>query len=121
MSSGRLFSACELEAIVELKDQLHDCVVSLTRVRGTTDRLVIHTNDIEANFRGLPGYRGKRSGEITLTDARKIESFLEEGMLNIYEATVEGDGARGRLALRFWPHGLLVAAFAGATLIENDR
>jgi hypothetical protein len=121
MSSGRLLSASELAAIVDSKGQLHDCVVSLTWVRGTTDRLVIHTNDIEANFRGLPEYRGKRSGEITLTDALEIESSLEEGRLNIYEASIESDGARGRLTLRFWPYGSLVASFASATFIESDR
>jgi hypothetical protein len=121
MSSGRLLSASELADIVESKGQLHDCVVSLTWVRGTTDRLVIHANDIEANFRGLPEYRGKRSAEITLTDALEIESSLEEGRLNIYEASVESDGARGRLTLRFWPYGSLVASFARATLIESDR
>jgi hypothetical protein len=121
MSSGRLLSASELAAIVDSKGELHDCVVSLTWVRGTSDRLVIQTNDIDANFRGLPGYRGKRSGEITLLDAREIESSLEEVTLNIYEAIVESDGARGRLTLRFWPHGSLVASFARATLIESDR
>jgi hypothetical protein len=67
--------------------------------QGASDRLVVRTNDIEANFRGSPEYRGKRSGEIIFMDAREIESSVEEGMLNIYEAIVESKRAPDRIRL----------------------
>lgn len=121
MSSGRPISPSELSMRLESKGQLHDCAISIKWVRGLSDRLVIHIDDIDANFRGLPEYRGKRSGELTFLDAREIEGSFAEGERKVYEAIVEGDGERGRVTLRFWPHGALVASFLNATLIESDR
>lgn len=121
MSAGRPLSPTQLSAQLESKGQLHDCAVSIKWIRGLSDRMVIHIDDVEANFRGLPEYAGKRSGELTFMDAREIEGSYAGGDHSVYEAVVAVDGERGRVTLRLWPHGVLIASFSSATLIESDR